>query len=180
MIPDDIKITSEILLIGTGMFILLDAIAIPLLAWRVKRDIFRYMKWHLMPVAGVIWFLIWQWAISNYWGTVYRYIFPTWAQTWIPPAFGLVMAGVCFGLWALAVQTKYPAVIFCLLGGVWGICGHIWAVFQGLVTKPPMLQGASPVAAVTIAFFEYAFYWYVIAAIAALIAMVPGLKPKEK
>jgi hypothetical protein len=34
---------------------------------------------------------------------------------------------------------------------------HTWAVYRGVVDKPPMLQDASPVAAVVIAFFEYIF-----------------------
>ena len=179
MIPEDVHITTQILLIGTGMFILLDAITIPFLVWRVKATTFGKSRWVLVLVAGAVWFGIWYWAIDNFWGTVYIYIFPAWARDWIPPVYGLVNAVIGLGLWKLAMWTKYPSIVFCLLGGIWGILGHIWAVFQGLFTKPPMLQGASPVAAVLISFFEYVFYWCVIAAIAALIASLPGLKSRE-
>jgi len=180
MIPEDIHITTHTLLIGTGMFILLDAITIPLLAWRVNAAAFRKSRWLLVLVALVVWFGIWNWAIDNYWETVYSYLFPAWAQNWIPPAYGLVNSAICLGLWSLSMQTKYPAVVFCLLGGVWGVCGHIWAVFLGIVTKPPMLQGASPVAAVLISFFEYIFYWCVIAAIAALLAKFSGVSSMDE
>jgi len=37
------------------------------------------------------------------------------------------------------------------------------------VDKPPMLQGASPVAAVVIAIFEFTFYWCIILSVACLL-----------
>lgn len=171
-----IKITTKMLLAGAASFAGLDAVIISLLAWRIKLPTFRRMKWTQVCVAGVVWFLIWTWAITNFWETVYGYLFPPWARGWIPPAFGLLMAGVSLGLWALAVRVKQPVVTFCLLGGAWGVCTHTWAVYLGVVTKPPMLQGASPLAALFIAFFEYAFYWCIITSLSALLVRVfiPG------
>jgi hypothetical protein len=66
------------------------------------------------------------------------------------------MAFFCLGLWALALWLKLnPVLGYCRLGGVWGSLTQIWAIYRGVVTKPLMLQGASPVAAVIIAFFAY-------------------------
>jgi hypothetical protein len=45
---------------------------------------------------------------------------------------------------------------------------HLWAVYRGIADKPPMLQGASPTAAVIIAIFEFMFYWCIILSAAAL------------
>ena len=80
------------------------------------------------------------------------------------------MAGIGMILWESAQRFKFhPVIGYSLLGGLWGIGTHIWAVYRGVVEKPPMLQGASPVAAVVIAFFEYIFYWCVILSVAVLM-----------
>lgn len=166
----DLKITTEMLIKGALFFALVDAVYIPSLVWRVRKETFRRMKWPLAIAAAFVWSGIWFWAIGNFWETVYRYVFPAWGQIWIPwIAFGIA-AAVAIGLWTLAMHLKgNPVLIFCLLGGTLGSLTHIWAVYQGIVTKPPMLQGASPLAAVVIAFFEYTFYWCTILVIAKLI-----------
>jgi len=85
-----------------------------------------------------------------------------------------VAAGfVVIGLWTISLRIKgSPVLTYCLLGGILGSLTHIWAVYRGLVTKPPMLQSVSPLAAVVIAFFEYIFYWCVILTAAKLIDWV--------
>src|SRR5512141_1027280 len=166
----DFKITTELLYKGALVFALMDAVYLPSLVWRVNKEAFRKLKWSLVITAALVWFGIWSWAIGNFWETVYVYVFPAWAQTWTPwiAFFG---AGLfAWVLWMLAIQTKAKAVlVYCLLGGVLGCLTHIWAVIRGIVTKPPMLQGASPLGAVTIAFFEYIFYWCVILTIAFIM-----------
>ncbi|NTU56634.1 MAG: hypothetical protein HGA79_10335 [Anaerolineales bacterium] len=168
--PPDIKITTGLLYQGALVFALMDAVYIPLLAWWVKEETFRRLKWPLVIAAALVWFGIWSWAIGNFWGTVYSYVFPAWAQTWAP-WIAFVFAGpVALGLWALSLRSKAnPIIIYCLFGGVLGSLTHIWAVYRGIVTSPPMLQGASPLGAVVIAFFEYIFYWCIILTIARIM-----------
>jgi hypothetical protein len=48
---------------------------------------------------------------------------------------------------------------FCISGGIWGLLTHILAIQRGILEKPPMLQGASPIAALTLATVEFIFYW---------------------
>ena len=166
----DFKITTELLYQGALIFALMDAVCIPLLVWRVSRETFRRLKWNLVIAAALVWFGIWSWAIGNFWETVYSYVFPAWARIWVPWIAFFSAGAVALILWMLAIQTKAKAVpVYCLLGGVLGSLTHIWAVTRGIVTKPPMLQGASPLAAVTIAFFEYVFYWCVILMLAGLV-----------
>jgi hypothetical protein len=170
LMPADVKITTELLLKGMAFFALIDAIYIPLLMWRLRAESFLRMKWPLAVAAACVWYGIWFWAIGNFWETVYRYVFPAWAQTWVPWLAIVIAAAVALGLWTLALRFKgNPVLIFCLLGGVLGSLTHIWAVYRGVVTKPPMLQGTSPLAAVIFAFFEYMFYWCTILLIAKLI-----------
>ena len=169
MLPDDFKITTEMLWQGALIFALLDVVYVPVLVWRVKPESFRRVKWVLAVTAGLVWFAIWRWAIRNFWETVYIHVFPAWGEGFIPIVFGLFNALIALGLWALALRFKiHPVVGYCFVGGVWGALTHIWAVCRGIVDKPPMLLGASSVAAVVIAFFEYIFYWCVILTLSAL------------
>jgi len=169
MLPDDSKITTVILLRGALFFALVDSIFVPVLLCRIKPTLFRQIKWVQVIIAGIIWFGIWDWAIDNFWKTVYIHVFPAWGQYLIPPFFGLLMAIIALGLWSLATRlTQHPVLGYALWGGLWGVCTHIWAVYRGIVTQPPMLQGASPVAAVVIAFFEYVFYWCIVLSLSAL------------
>ena len=163
----DFKITTQLLYQGALVFALMDAVYISLLVWRVSGDVFHRLKWNLVVAAAVIWFGIWSWAIGNFWETVYSYVFPAWAQTWVPWIAFFAAGLFAWILWTLAIQTKAKAIpVYCLLSGILGSLTHLWAVTRGIVTKPPMLQGASPLSAMTIAFFEYIFYWCVILTLA--------------
>jgi hypothetical protein len=165
--PTDPKITTELLLRGTLIAALIDAVYVLLLVWRVSEDSFRRLKWPLVIVAAVVWFGIWSWAIGNFWETVYSYVFPAWGQTWVPWIAFIVASTIAFGIWTLTIRLKWNLVLtYCLLGAVLGSLTHLWAVHLGILTKPPMLQGASPLAAVVFAFFEYLFYWCVILTLA--------------
>jgi len=62
-----------------------------------------------------------------------------------------------------------PVVSFCLLGGLWGMITHMWAVYLGIVDKPPILQGVAAAAAVVVAVFEYVFYWSVVLVLAVAV-----------
>ena len=169
--PVDLKITTELLYKGALVFALMDAICIPLLIWRVSEETFRRLKWPLVIAAALVWYGIWAWAIGKFWETVYSYVFPAWAQTWVPWIAFVVAGSVALGLWMLAIRLKRNFVLaYCLMGGVIGSLTHLWAVDRGIVTKPPMLQGASPLAAVVIAFFEYIFYWCTILALAKIMS----------
>ena len=171
--PADLRITTELLYKGALVFALMDAIYVPLLVWRVSDDAFHRLKWPLVLAAALFWYCIWSWAIGNFWDTVYHYVFPAWGPKWIPWIAGFVAAGVALGLWELSVRFKgKPVLFYCLFGGILGSLTHIWAVYRGIVTKPPMLQGASPLAAVIIAFFEYMFYWCTILVLAAIMDWV--------
>ena len=168
--PADIKITTELLYKGALVFALMDALYIPLLMWRVNDETFRRLKWSLVISAALVWYGIWAWALGNFWDTVYVYVFSAWAQTWVPWIAFVVAGVVSLGLWMLTFCLKRNfVVLFCLMGGVVGSLTHVWAVYRGIVTKPPMLQGASPLAAIVIAFFEYIFYWCTILAFAKIM-----------
>lgn len=168
--PTDLKITTEMLLRGALVFVLLDALCVPLLAWRIGREHFQRLEWMLPPAASLVWFGIWTWAIGNFWGTVYSYVFPAWARTWTPWIAFLAAGAVAYGLWSLAIRLRCkPVITYCLVGGMFGSLTHIWAVQRGVVSKPPILVGVSPLGAVVFAFFEYILYWCIILVLAAAL-----------
>jgi hypothetical protein len=165
--PTDIKITTELLYQGTLIFALMDVVYMSLLTWRVERESFYRQKWTLPLAAALVWFGIWRWAIVNFWETVYAYVFPAWGRVWIPVIAFCAAGAIALGLWMLATRSRWnPVLVYCLLGGLLGSLTHIWAVYRGVVTKPPMLQGASPLAAIVFAFFEYILYWCIILTLA--------------
>src|SRR5512138_3487913 len=130
---------------GALLFALLDAVLVPLLVRRVRPEMFGRLGWAVALAAGAAWFSIWSWAIGNFWESVYRYLFPAWGQAWIPFIACLIAAGMGFALWSLAIRFPgQPVLIFCFSGGLLGVLTHLWAVYRGVVTKPPMLSGASP------------------------------------
>jgi hypothetical protein len=170
ILPNDFKVTSELLWRGTLIFALIDLGFVPLLAWRIKATTFRHLKWALVVTAAIFWSTLWAWVFDHFWDSVYHYFFPDWARGFIPPFYGLLFAVLVLISWWSALRFwDSPVIGFCLFGGLWGMATHAWAVYRGIVDKPPLLQGASPVAAVVIAIFELMFYWCIILSAAWLL-----------
>ena len=89
----------------------------------------------------------------------------------IPPAYAPLFALVALLIWRLSLRGSPgpPVLNFCILGGLWGMVTHIWAITRGLLEKPPMLRAASPVAAAVMPFFEFMFYWCVILTVSSVL-----------
>jgi len=170
MLPLGSKITSETLWLGTFVLATIDALFIPILVWRINSVAFRRIKWTLVVTSAIFWSSLWTWGLVTFWDSVYHYVFPVWSRWLIPPTFGLLYAGISLLFWRLALRLPGNVVAsFCLLGGLWGMTTHLFAVSIGIVTKPPVLQGATPSAAVSFAIFEFMFYWCIILTLAVLL-----------
>jgi hypothetical protein len=161
IISNDIKVTSEILWKGAMIFALIDIVFVYTLTKLIKPDYLLRMKWRLVIIMFLFFFILFGSLVSIiFWDSVYSYVFPSWARWIIPPAYGLLFSLVGLFFWWLAFRLpKNPVMNFCILGGFWGIISHVLAIQRGILEKPPMLQGASPIAALTIAAFEFIFYW---------------------
>lgn len=167
---EDFIISTSILLVGAIIFALLDTVYISILVRRITPDFFAKLKWLLATFSGLIWFGIWKWVLSVFWDNVYVFVFPVWGRQWIPLLFGVLMASVTIGFWSIAMKTSdHPLLVFLLLSGFWGVLTHLWAIYRGILTKPPMLRGSSPFAALLIAFFEYIFYWCIITSLSSTL-----------
>jgi len=170
-ISNDIKVTSEILLMGALIFALIDIAFIGILTKFIKHGDLYKMKWKLVSIMAIFFCLLFVFIVSIlFWDSVYCYVFPSWARWIIPPVYGLLFSGAGLLFWWMATRSsKSQVIIFCLFGGLWGVITHILAIQRGILDKPPMLIGASPVAAVTIAAFEFIFYWCICLTITRLI-----------
>jgi len=171
IISNELKVTSEILWRGALLFAIIDLVFVSILVRIIKPgDLFK-MKWKLVMVIALFFCILFGSIVSIlFWDSVYSYVFPAWAQWIIPPVYGLLfsLAGLLF--WWIATRIRIiPVIIFCLLGGFWGVTTHILAIQRGILIKPPLLIGSSPVAALTIAAFEFIFYWCICLSITRLI-----------
>jgi hypothetical protein len=167
----DLKVTSEILLRGALLFAVIDMVFVPVLIIIVKPADFFKMKWKLVFIMGLFFFFLFGFIVSFlFWDSVYSYVFPSWARWIIPPLYGLLFSAAGLFFWWIGTRSsKGQVMIFCLLGGLWGVITHILAISRGILDKPPMLIGASPAAALIIAAFEFVFYWCICLTITRLI-----------
>jgi hypothetical protein len=166
----DVHVTSAVLWRGVLIAAPIDVAFVSVLAWRIKLARFRQLKWPLAATTAVFFAAVWGIVACGYfWQPVYHYFFPEWARWGLPPLYGLLFGCAALVSWWLALRLYGNAVVrFCLAIGLWGMLGHIWAVYRGLLDKPPMLQGASPLAAVVFSGFEFVFYSCVILSLASL------------
>lgn len=169
------KVTTEILWRAAFFFAVVDAVLVAVLATRVSRAEFLQYRRVLVLVSGVFWFLVWVAMCAWFWVPVYSYVFPPWARWVIPPVYGLLFAVVSLLFWWVVVRVRVnPVIGFCALGGLWGMLTHIWAISRGILDGPPMLQGASPVAASVMPIFEFAFYWSIIVTVTRRLVRYRG------
>jgi len=171
---NDLKVTSEILWRGALLFAVIDFVFVSILIKIIKpADLFK-MKWKLVFVMGVFFFFLFGFIVSIlFWDTVYSYVFPSWARWIIPPLYGLLFSAAGIIFWWIASRCSANQVlVFCLFGALWGVITHILAIARGILAKPPMLIGSSPAAALTIAAFEFIFYWCICLTITKLILRI--------
>lgn len=168
------RLTTSIFLLASLVTALVDAILLILVAW-IPPATFRRMKWPLAAGAGVIYALLWGFLASGiYWEEVYRHVFPDALRVWLPMIYGPAFGLLALLFWSLAARApRWPAVWFCLLGGLISIPGHLWGMSRGLM-RVPLLSQASPAAALLFGFFEFIVYFAAIVGIALLTLRLRG------
>jgi hypothetical protein len=168
-IPPDFKLTDAVFWWGALIVALVDAAWMALLARRVKAGVFPGLKRWLVLVAALFWAGLWWWVLTNFWDIVYGYFFPAELRGWLPLLYGLLFAAIAWLLWLIAVRTRFPVAVFCLLGALTGALTHLWAVYRGILIHPPMLQGLNPFPVLLFATAEFGFYWCLILSLASLL-----------
>jgi hypothetical protein len=162
-LPEGFRITTAMLWQGALVLALADLALLLLITRLVDTAAFQKLAPLLPTATAMAWALLWLWAVTFFWDTVYAFVFPSWSRWFLPGGQALLTGAIAWAAVRAAVRLPGRAVVwYCLLGGFWGVVTHTLAVSGGIVSEPPPLQGASPGAAVGIAFFEFTFYWCVI------------------
>ncbi len=166
--------TTDLFLGASLVTALFDAVLLLYVA-RIGLATFRLMKWPLAGAAAGVYAFLWGYIASwVYWEEVYRHVFPGTLRWWLPLVYGLAFGLAALLFWSLAVRTsRWPAVWFCLLGGLVSIPGHAWGMARGLM-KVPLLAHASPASALLFGFFEFIVYFAAITGLARLVLAFRG------
>jgi len=165
------KVTTEILWKGALIFAVIDIFFVSFLVWKISNNLFYRFKWPLLVITSLFWCLIWLCMSSFFWESVYHFVFPQWARWIIPPFYGVMFGLISLFFWKLALYLPGKSVLnFLILGGLLGAITHIWAISRGILDNPPILQGASPIAASVLPIFEFTFYWCTIVSISFIIS----------
>ncbi len=169
---ETVSVTSDLLWRAALFTALIDVPLLILVARLVPSGLFRQLKWYLAGAALIIYAALWGSLGSlRFWDQVYSAIFPAWLR-WLLPAYGLLFAAVALAFWRLSLlASKWPAVRFCLLGGLVSLIGHSIGISRGLL-RVPMLAEASAASALTFGGFEFIFYWCVIVGLATAIRWI--------
>ncbi len=170
----DVRVTSEVLWRGVLVAAPLDAALVLALALRINAARFRRLKWPITWGTSLFFALLWGGLVCHlFWDPVYHYFFPAWSRLLLPFAYGLGFGVAALLSYFVAIRVRGNSVVnFCVLMGLCGMAGHVWAVHRGLLERPPLLRGASPAAAVVFSGFEFVFYAGVILALAVLFEYV--------
>jgi hypothetical protein len=172
-----VQVTTGVLWRGAILFAVIALVLLFVTVSFVSPTRFRLLRRYIVMTTFAVWFIIWlAMASLLYWGSVYSYFFPAWSRWLLPTFMGLGFSAASLAFWHLACKAKnWSVTVFVLLGGLLGPATHTWAVIRGIVTKPPMLKGASPLAAIIISLPEFAIYFIVITWLAVLARwMVEG------
>lgn len=165
---EGLRVTTGLLWTSALLLSFVAAAAVAAANLAVPRSRFCLLRAQIVWAAFLVWMGIWTAMSALFWHDVYGFFFPEWLRWPLPLLMGAGFAAASAGFWHAAVLARRASVLlFVLMGAALGPLTHVWAVFRGIVSKPPMLQGASPLAAVVVSFPEFAIYFSVIVFLAA-------------
>jgi hypothetical protein len=152
--------TSEVLWRATLIAVFIDVPLLIIIARRVSSELFAQLKWYLVGAAFIVYVVLWgTFGSYLYWDAVYQAIFPTWFRWWIPLVYGLLFGVVALVFWQVStLVARWQAILFCLLGGLFSLIGHLIGISRGLL-RVPLLAEVSIASALVFGVFEFIFYW---------------------
>ena len=161
---NEIKITDNDMLTSTLVFAVLSSILVIPLILVFKNPLFEQAQLSITLSSGIIWGIFAIAAVFGFWNLYYIYIYRPWMR-WLTPLDFIIYGAVGLGMWWLSIHLTGSAVLwFVLLGGLEGVLEHIFGVYVlRILDKVPWLEGAGVLPVLTFSFFEYTFYWAIIA-----------------
>lgn len=160
----DIKLNSQDLWRATALFLSLDLLVLVPLIIVARSTSPQQLTKTIFPASALFWGITAMLLVLGSWNLYYRYFFPAWMR-WLTPLETLVYALIAIGLWWLAMRLPESALLwFALLGGLEGVAEHILGIYGlRILEKVPWLQEVKASEAILFSFFEYVFYWTLVA-----------------
>lgn len=161
------QITHQDLQFSTLLFFVLGLAALLPLVFVFDDAAFRQTSIQIGLASALFWFILAGFAIIFFWDIYYSYIFPAWFRGFMTLNIFLY-TGIGLAMWWVAIQFPGPSIlIFVILGGIEGVIEHIYGIsFLRILEKVPWLKGLNPTQVLIFSFFEYVFYWSLVAWIA--------------
>jgi hypothetical protein len=173
IVDESVRVTSALLWRGALVAAVIDVPLLVLVARAVPAAAFRQLKWQLATAAFLVYAVLWA-AFGSvlYWDAVYALLFPAWFRWPLPIVYGALFgaAGLLFWRSSLAAR-RWPALWFCILGGLVSLVGHGIGIRRGLL-RVPLLAEASATSALVFGVFEFIAYWCAIVGIAVVMRRV--------
>lgn len=146
------------------IFAFLDLLILVPLVLVFREDLFERALLPIGATSAFFWGVLAIVAIFGFWDLYYQYFTPGWAR-WLAPLDALLYGAIGLFLWWLALRIPGLSVLwFVLLGGVEGILEHLLGIYaMHILDKVPWLQGLPPYPVLVFSFFEYIFYWSLVA-----------------
>jgi len=170
--PENVLMTTQLFLQALGFALGVDILVGVVLSGFIQSEEFKRLGGIILVLSGLFFGVLWTIVLHWAWDWFYVYIFPGWMKDmgW---AWGVAYTLVGWGMWWLVKRFGKPVLVWAALGGLEGIVTHAWAIWVGgVVSKPPIIQGANPWAVLAFACFEKMFYWLVILGISAGICQL--------
>jgi hypothetical protein len=162
-----IELTPQDLRLSILIFGFLAVIVTIPLHFVFKPTAFQNALLPIIVASAIFWGVVSVIFIFGYWDLYYGYFYPAWMRPLTPLSF-ILYGSIGLGLWWIASRQDLPAIwVFSILGGVYGIIEHAFAIYGlHVLEKVPWLQTLSPLPVLVFSFFEYALYWSLVAWIA--------------
>lgn len=123
--------------------------------------------------SGFFWGMMAVLVARQFWDLYYSYFYPQWLRP-LSPLSSILYAAFGAGIWWLTEVLKVPSILwFVFFGGLEGLAEHLLAVYVfKVLEKVPFLEGLKPIPVLIFSFFEYVFYWAIVAWLAIGLAIV--------
>jgi hypothetical protein len=160
----DQRLSNQEVWIATFLFIVMDILTLSPLIFVLRKIPAPDLLQPIGLASALFWGLLVIFFLFRGWDLYYRFFYPKWIR-WLAPLDIPLYGAIGLGLWWLASYLPGTTVFgFVLFGGMEGIAEHILGIYGfRILDKVPWLKDVKALPALVFSFFEYVFYWALVA-----------------